>query len=276
MTLPTGDSGPILTAEPPSRPVGYRPRLAAAPRFADHLPEEAGPIARPWDWRRSAVAIACSLFVHGILVLGLAGVVYQVNSSHEISNVEGVLAAPEAPVAELTMETPIDLVPGGDEAPDESEQLVAQLLDSQSRRALATTLSGIGNGVGMGEGDGAGVVAVPPVNVPGHAITKGSFSVWTEPEDPEPGEDYYIRVLVRMPSDWNPATKYRLRDISGMVTGTDGFKYTIQFKPNERVIAKEGAVQFQIFIPGSYKKVRDTIRIQSRLLKEKQVIELEF
>ena len=56
----------------------------------------------------------------------------------------------------------------------------------------------------------------------------------------------------------------------------DGYKQVIRFKPTDVVEIKDGVVQFQIPVPGAKQLVKDTIRIESKLLKEKQVIHLVF
>ena len=117
---------------------------------------------------------------------------------------------------------------------------------------------------------------MPAVSVPSYAVTQGSFSAWTVPEDPEPSQPYVIRIVVRLPGDWNQSAKFRLRDISGMVIGTDGYKQVIRFKTTQLAEVQDGTVQIDIPVPGARKLVRDTIRIESKLLKEKQVLQLVF
>ena len=87
-------------------------------------------------------------------------------------------------------------------------------------------------GAGDGQGDGIGVT-VPSINVPGHAVTKGSFSVGTEPEDPEPREDYMIIIQVRLPENLIKNGKYRANDITGMVRGTDSYTKKIVFPTDQ-------------------------------------------
>uniref|UniRef100_A0A7C4QNZ6 Uncharacterized protein n=1 Tax=Schlesneria paludicola TaxID=360056 RepID=A0A7C4QNZ6_9PLAN len=111
------------------------------------------------------------------------------------------------------------------------------------------------------------------VAVPASAITKGSFTVWTNPEVPAPGQAYEIVIQVKLP----PHIKsYRLRDLTGTVRGTDRYFKAIAFKPNERRNVTDGVVQVRIPIPGAEELVRDTIKVQSAVLKEEQTIEIVF
>ncbi len=127
-------------------------------------------------------------------------------------------------------------------------------------------------------------------------VQKGSFSVWTVPEDPLPNQEYKIVIQVRLPK---VVRRYRVRDLSGLVEGTDGYRQKIPWDPlwkgrpdvaltvrDGRLVAlrKEGFLpirnrisQLIIRVPPANKKlVRDTITIESRLLKEKQVLEIVF
>ncbi len=199
-------------------------------------------------------------------------------SSEDVGSLSGVMGQPESELAaELILEAPEVRASEGSDAPSERESLTEQLSDSQTRRIIQSTLSGAGDGTGTGEGTGDdSALAVPAVSVPSYAVTKGSFSAWTEPKDPEPLKAYIIRIVVHLPGDWEKPAKFRMKDISGMVIGTDGYKQAIRFKPTQTVLVQDGAVQIDIPVPGARKLVRDTIRIESKLLKEKQVIQLVF
>jgi hypothetical protein len=123
---------------------------------------------------------------------------------------------------------------------------------------------------GVGEMDGD---IQPSVAVPEHAVTKGSFSAWTVPEDPEPGMPYRIVIQVRLP---DKIDVYRPADLRGMVIGTDGYRQSIYIRKREPVPVVDNTVQFELRVPGASKLVRDTIRVESRILREKQVLEIVF
>jgi hypothetical protein len=134
-------------------------------------------------------------------------------------------------------------------------------------------LGGDGNGEGTGfGGDGSGGMA-GNVRVPSTAITKGSFTVWTDPEDPRPGQKYDIVIQIKVPTT---ITSYRLRDLTGTVKGTDTYFKAIKFKSTERKAVKDGVVQVRVDIPGAAQLVRDTIQIRSAVLKEEQTIQIVF
>jgi len=106
---------------------------------------------------------------------------------------------------------------------------------------------------------------------------KGSFSAWTVPNDPDPGQDYVIVVVVKLPTR---VKKYRASDLSGIVVGTDGYRQAIPGPAYSRgkvyLPMKDQMVQLKITVPGGASRVRDVVEIRSTMLKEKQRIELEF
>ncbi len=113
----------------------------------------------------------------------------------------------------------------------------------------------------------------------GRAVTKGSFTAWTVPEDPAPREDYLIVIQIRLPKR---IRSYRKEDLSGFLEGDDGYEtplgqYTGRGFPKKfygRFDSK--ARQFVIRIPGGAARVRDTIRIRSKVLREDQRLEITF
>ncbi|MDZ4686965.1 MAG: hypothetical protein SH850_17965, partial [Planctomycetaceae bacterium] len=122
-------------------------------------------------------------------------------------------------------------------------------------------------------GTGRGLGAIGNVRVPDTAITKGSFTVWTEPKDPLPRQRYNIVIQVKVPKS---VKQYRLRDLVGEVRGTDGFYKQIKYNSSDRKGVKDGIVQLQVAIPGAVQLIKDTIRIKSEMLKEEQTIEIVF
>ena len=58
----------------------------------------------------------------------------------------------------------------------------------------------------------------------GLAVTKGSFTVWTEPERPASLQPYMIIIEVRLREG---SRVYRINDLSGYVIGSDGYKQKI-------------------------------------------------
>jgi len=126
----------------------------------------------------------------------------------------------------------------------------------------------------------------------GKAVTRGSFTAWTVPEDPLPGQQYRIVIQVKLPAHLK---RYRISDLDGRVVGTDRYQQKLPVddeKPsntrtlrrgklvvarrNELLPIRNHMVELSIFIPGAENLVRDTIHIESKILKEKQTLEIEF
>ena len=114
-------------------------------------------------------------------------------------------------------------------------------------------------------------------DVPDSAITKGSFTVWTEPEDPAPYEDYNVIVQVKLDSG---ISSYSKSDLTGNLVGTDGYtqilgKYAL-FDSLKHYPSKGYARLTTSTVPGSYENVRDDITITSKILNETQTISIVF
>jgi hypothetical protein len=107
----------------------------------------------------------------------------------------------------------------------------------------------------------------------GKAVTKGNFTVWTVPEDPEPRQSYIIVIEIKLPKK---VTRYPLKDLSGLVVGTDGWKQPIPGKSQGFARVVDHKTQLEIMVPGARRLVNDTIRIRSRILKEQQVLLIVF
>ncbi|MEO1994035.1 MAG: hypothetical protein ABGZ17_02030, partial [Planctomycetaceae bacterium] len=142
-------------------------------------------------------------------------------------------------------------------------------------------------------GRGSGVADIR-LRIPkgGKAVTRGSFTAWTVPEDPVPGQQYRIVIQVKLPPQMK---RYRLSDLAGRVVGTDRYQQELpvdEERPSATRIMRRGklvtvrrsdllpirdnTVELIIFIPGAENLVRDTIHIESKILKEKQTLEIVF
>ncbi len=157
--------------------------------------------------------------------------------------------------------------------------------------------SGGGTGGGDGDGVGAGVAAGMRQFAPGNAVRKGSFAAWTTPiaerygekpepgDSPRPGQPYLITIQLEVPRG---RKTYLLKDLSGEVVGTDGYRQKIPDKafvlskdgkltrPQTTIRVVDGTVQIVIRVPGAQALVKDTIEVASKLLKEEQTLELVF
>lgn len=148
-----------------------------------------------------------------------------------------------------------------------------------------------GNGEGQQGDDASSMLFQMPSG--GQVVSAGSFTAWTVPRDPRPGEDYKIIIMIRVPKR---QPLYRVSDLSGVVIGTDGFRLEIPFgkfrdrfgtriprgsqlrfpRRTDRIRVVDGSVQIVVDIPGASRLVKDTIEVKSRMLKEEQTLEIEF
>jgi hypothetical protein len=161
-----------------------------------------------------------------------------------------------------------------------TEQVMAS--DKALARELTSEMASMfKEGVGQGEGEGKegklrgfGGFGMPSS---GRAVTKGSFAAWTDPEDPSPGEDYKIIILVKLP---DRISKYRASDLTGMVIGSDRYRQSIPgpeyLRGTNYLPVEDGVAQLIVKVPGADRLVKDTIKIRSKLLNEEQDLDIEF
>ncbi len=271
---------PVPSSTPQAPPTSKRkipkPIITVNPEPTE-MPSTIEGWVKHWISKQGMIGIGVSLLVHTLLLLILA--CFLVGQARKVDEVSlwGTIGNSDE-IGDTTIETemPGD-IDAGESAPLQMTD-VSQALDSigpNGANAESIRVGGGlgGNGHGRGEsGDGNGMGVAGP-KVPGHAQTKGSFSAWPDPRDPKPGEDYFIVIQIRLPKN---ITKYRGSDVSGNVIGTDGYRQAIRFKTNETLDVEDGAVQMRIFVPGGGKLIRDTVRVESKILKEKQTFEIEF
>lgn len=158
--------------------------------------------------------------------------------------------------------------------PTETENVIP-VPDIEAGMELSAT-QGEGKGDGAGEDGGVsggqpGEYFVMPES--GKVVTKGSFTAWTVPEDPEPGQNYRIVIQIQLPEK---VRRYRQGDLSGLVVGTDGYLQRIPPLPRAYLPVQDNKAQLVIFVQGANADVRDRIQIQSRILKEQQTLEIVF
>ncbi len=110
-------------------------------------------------------------------------------------------------------------------------------------------------------------------NLPKNAVSAGSFSVWTEPENPDPGEPYKIIVQIRLPDG---TERYSVTDLEGVVVGSDGYQKLIPGNLRGFLPVHEGQARFEIHIVSADKNVQDTVFVRSKVLREAQKLQLRF
>ena len=276
---------PVETATRNGRPATV---VAALPS----LPIDTAPDRRPeswatrlWHWpkRATVYGISTSLGLHLALLMSLAVFVISGRTDAPPSSVNVEFGHPGGDtIIDPDLEASLQMDGGHEAAPlqmaDLNQPPSLDAFGFDPGEALSGVVNGVGTGDGRGTGDGTGGgtgtgIGVPAVNVPSFAVTKGSFSAWTEPRDPDPGQHYVIIIQVRVPQ---AIREYRGSDLKGKVTGTDGYEQFIQFKTTDKFPVKDGAVEIRVPVPGAKKLVRDTIRIESRMLREKQTLKIVF
>jgi len=231
-------------------------------------------------WIKSATvtALTVSLLVHTGILSALAFVVFQSASINQAGGIVGTIGEPGGggdDLSQLDIDTSLPVESSKDASPVEFTD-VSQVMDKITFNPGESIRGGKGSGNGNGSGGEGGtgdIIGVAGPNIPKYAVTKGSFSAWTDPRDPDPGKNYEIVIQFRLPSN---VRVYKGSDLSGMVSGTDGYKQAIKFSRTESFPVQDGNVQVRIRVPGGERLIRDTIRIESKLLHEKQVIEIEF
>ena len=271
--LPTAELRPAVAAKPSAATVP--PVLSPAGDVSP--PENISMKARIQRWVRSATmaGVLVSFLVHAVAVSVLAVLVIGGPKLHRALDIFGVLSDPNDKLSDIELDSAMPFDPGQDAAPLEFPDMVQLASPESSAFDPGDSIRGAvgGKGRGSGEGGEGESMAIPAVNIPKYAVTKGSFSAWTDPRDPIPGISYEIVIQFRLPAN---VKTYRGSDLSGMVTGTDGYKQAIKFNRGQAFDVQDGSVQVRIRVPGAAQLVRDTIRIESKLLREKQMIEIEF
>lgn len=114
---------------------------------------------------------------------------------------------------------------------------------------------------------------VKGVDVPHHAITAGSFSVWTEPANPEPGEAYSIFVQVLLPEGTD---SYSVNDLDGFVVGSDGYQKKLPGAVRGQLPVVENTATLELPIVSADAMVEDVVFVRSKLLGESQKIRIVF
>jgi len=255
---------------------------------------------KPKNWRewllrwltgKEARSLVTSLAFHILLLICLSLILFaQVSENQAISMIMGEEnTIPTLEEVDLSFETA-----GGEvtTAP-ELQKIERESAESVLQNDLVKMLDFAGTGEGNDGGEGFGMAFKMPTG--GKAVTKGSFTAWTVPKDPRPGQDYKIVIQIQVPKS---ITRYRMSDLTGRVIGTD--KYTldipneIQFnrygtkiqktRTGELEFARKGdyarvvdnQVQVIVNVEGAKQLVQDTIEVKSRMLKEEQKLEIVF
>jgi hypothetical protein len=296
VAIDTPESGPRRPGDPavsPAPPPWFSPKRTASAGGGSASAKqlitvaEERPFVRPatlagwcvllwsllWEWWTGLYlgwGLTTSLLFHLSVALGLAFVVYAQNDKPGLL-VNGEFAEQQdGDDLEVPLDSRLDTSYGDNQA-TLAFSAASATFDGELTKSAEDLIGGL-QGDGEETGDGAGDL-MKNIRVPESAITKGSFTVWTEPEDPKPRVPYDIIIQVKLPPN---VKQYRLSDLSGYVEGTDGYRKQIKYTSKDRKGVKDGVVQFSIRIPGGAQLVRDVIEIRSKILDEQQRIEIEF
>lgn len=230
-----------------------------------------------WLGRSALRSYGISIGMHLMVGLMLSLVVFHEEVVNLGINTLMAVQGEDAAVEALDETTVFEVDASGGQTSDNLDTMLAASAVSNALGPSSLTIPENIGGVSKGEGNGKGDEIGDGLDVGGYkmpeggkAVNKGSFTAWTVPEDPKPGEDYKIVIQV----------KYKKRnlkipkgDITGSVIGTDRFRLMISPSTSE-VIAE--ANQVVIYVPGAAARVRDTIRVYSAVLKENQRLEIVF
>lgn len=295
--MSNNDSATVITpadAEQPSRARGRRPdtrggtpgstNWAELARFQADRDEESAPLTfqgileRFSRWLKGAVAAGygISLALHAILVLLMSFIVFT-----ELMNEQALQTtmteSEEIEMLQDVLDIRIDM-PAGDVSATNSLETALKLdpadwADNPIVNGVEDSVESLFEKEGAGGAGGAGFLAPSGARV----FTKGSFSAWTVPNDPRPGQDYDIVIVVRLP---DRVKRYQASDLKGIVVGTDGYRQEIPGLEYTRgrvyLPLKDQTAQLIVRVPGAASRVRDKIEIRSTTLNEKQLLEIEF
>lgn len=283
-----------------TRPRASRRRRRKAERTAPapliEVPDEEKPqltwraMLLAWVKDGGAGSYGTSVALHAVVGLLLAFVVKEsLDKNQSISMV--LTEADSSPIHFDEIEDISVDMAGGSEVQLPQFQNVPLSVNSVVSSDVASELMSLeGSGEGEGGDEGFGFKFKMPEG--GKAVSAGSFSAWTVPEDPKPGQDYMIVIRIKAPER---SRTYRITDLTGELVGTDGYRLTIPIDrshPDKTVTEKagrlvpvrttdklrviKGHVQIMVKVPGAPSLVRDTIEVRSKMLKEEQKLEIVF
>ncbi len=235
---------------------------------------------RAYRWIHSAVAAGygLSLLFHALLLLIMSVVI--VSDFVQETYIDSSMSEPQDGVVfDSVAELKFDMPDGALSSLDSLETAMnLEVLDDAPNPVMQGVEDSVdslfNDGSNGKQGDGGASFLVPDNT---KVFAKGSFTAWTVPNDPAPGEDYSIVILVRLP---DRVKRYRASDLSGLVVGTDGYRQGIpgpaERRGNVFLPIQDRHAQLVVQVPGAASRVRDRIEIRSLTLKEEQTLEIEF
>lgn len=232
-----------------------------------------------------AMGYGVSLLVHSLLLVIISLVIlpHALNNRFEINGeiTEGI----EDEISEI-IDTRIDLPAQNRESPFEVSLIPIPLSEEKSELKVNTIRKAIEESFGELEGEGDGGDLPNGGKKGKNAVTKGSFTAWTVPDDPKPGTHYHIVIEINLPKR---RRRYSSRDLTGYVIGTDRYTIPIGFFQGGWIIRggrfhsrkyyghfNQKEKKFVIKVEGAEALVEDTIKVRSELLDEEQTLKIVF
>ena len=187
-----------------------------------------------WLVSNASCGYGVSLIVHTILLAAMSAIVY--HSMDDNQSISMIITDTDAMPIEFTEIMDLTVEPAGgsqNQLPQLTKIPVTSAEAEISSSLLDSTASIAGNnGEGGATDEGFGFMF--SMLEGGKVVSKGSFSAWTVPEDPEPRKDYMIVIRIRLPEK----TKlYRISDLSGKVEGSDYYVQHLPFDPTRKDLA---------------------------------------
>ena len=242
------------------------------------------------EWFRSEILPSrwltyfVAFLVHWIVILGLAAIYIHIPIDFSPVTLNAVMSdsepqessALEIQTTEIDDSALEDLATTPEALAMSASTLIPELdqklLDVMPDSLAALALNAPGS-------DSVGKVAAQPkhavviANVPKNAVSAGSFSVWTEPDNPDPGEPYKIIVQIRLPDG---TERYSVADLEGVVVGSDGYQKLIPGNLRGFLPVHNGQARFEVHIVSADENVLDTVFVRSKVLREAQKLQLRF
>ena len=292
-----------LPATPPQRqlskppPRGSAAVAAATPQGED---DRAARLTRR-AVKSSLLGLVVSFLVNGLLLGIFACVVLTQTRPLEppLVTVLEDTADASVPLQELAE---IEVIAGSDAADDASNLLVELPSTLPTVDASVVNVGGniaVGDPSASGEGEGDFVGNEFLLRAPENAVRQGRFAAWTHPvamrgeqtkpgQAPRPRQSYHIVIEMKLPPHMR---SYPVRDLVGSITGSDTYTQTlpkdtftynrqgklIAVDSRDRLPVRNGVVQLVVLVPGASKAgIRDTIKLESRQLKESETLLIVF
>jgi hypothetical protein len=257
--------------------------------------QQLAPEKRSWQQKAirwlagfAAMSYGISFLFHVVMLIlfSLFLLPYTFDGRFQINATEGEQEGAEDKLVEV-VDTRLDFPSKKLDSTNPIHLMPIPLPTNDSTRVMETIQQRIAADLGDFDGEEGGG-AFPNGGKKGkNAVTKGNFTAWTVPDDPRPGQPYFIFIELNLPKK---NRRYDSNDLTGHVIGTDGYTTPIGFYGGGR-ITPEGRWHERRYYgrfkrkkkrlvipipPAKYALVEDTIKVRSKVLKEEQSLKIVF